>query len=92
MNIKIMAHVHYQKYAWQEKGEYRLASFKLDDSAERTYVGEQEIEIDIPEDYDPRAQQVAALEKQKQKVMADYHKSVMEINDRINKLLALEAA
>ena len=92
MNIKIMAQVHYQKYAWQEKGEYRLASFKLDDSAERTYVGEQEIEIDIPEDYDPRAQQVAALEKQKQKVMADYHKSVMEINERINKLLALEAA
>jgi hypothetical protein len=92
MNIKIMAHVHYQKYAWEEKGEYRLASFKLDDSAERTYVGEQEIEIDIPEDYDPRAQQVAALEALKKKVMADYHKSVMEINDRINKLLALEAA
>ena len=92
MKIKTTAHVHYQKYAWQEKGEYRLASFKLDDSAERTYVGEQEIDIDIPEDYDPRAQQIAALETQKQKVMADYQKSVMEINDRINKLLALEAA
>ena len=92
MKIKTTAHVHYQKYAWQEKGEYRLASFKLDDSAERTYVSEQEIEIDIPEDYDPRAQQIAALEALKQKVMADYHKSVMEINDRINKLLALEAA
>lgn len=92
MKIKTMAHVHYQKYAWQEKGEYRLASFKLDDSAERTHVGEQEIEIDIPDDYDPRAQQIAALEALKQKVMADYHKSVMEINDRINKLLALEAA
>ena len=92
MKIKTIAHVHYQKYAWQEKGEYRLASFKLDDSAERTYVSEQEIEIDIPEDYDPRAQQIAALEALKQKVMADYHKSVMEINDRINKLLALEAA
>ena len=92
MKIKTTAHVHYQKYAWQEKGEYRLASFKLDDSAERTYIGEQEIEIDVPEDYDPRAQQVAALEALKQKVMADYHKSVTEINDRINKILALEAA
>ena len=92
MKIKTTAHIHYQKYAWQEKGEYRLASFKLDDSAERTYVSEQEIEIDIPEDYDPRAQQVAALEALKQKVMADYHKSVTEINDRINKILALEAA
>jgi len=36
MNIKIMAHVHYQKYAWQESGEDRLAYFKLEDSAERT--------------------------------------------------------
>ena len=92
MKIKTIAHVHYQKYAWQEKGEYRLASFKLDDTAERTYVGEQEIDVDIPDDYDPRAQQIAALEALKQKVMADYQKSVMEINDRINKLLALEAA
>ena len=92
MKIKTTAHVHYQKYTWQEKGEYRLASFKLDDTAERTYVGEQEIDVDIPDDYDPRAQQIAALEALKQKVMADYQKSVMEINDRINKLLALEAA
>jgi len=92
MKIKTTAHVHYQKYAWQEKGEYRLASFKLDDSAERTYVGEQEFDIDIPDNYDPRAQQIAALEALKQKVMADYHKSVMEINERIGKLLALEAA
>ena len=92
MKIKTTAHVHYQKYAWQEKGEYRLASFKLDDTAERTYVGEQEIDVDIPDDYDPRAQQIAALEALKQKVMADYQKSVMDINERINKLLALEAA
>ena len=92
MKIKTTAHVHYQKYAWQEKGEYRLASFQMDDSAERTYIGQQEIEIEVPEDYDPRAQQIAALEALKHKVMADYHKSVMEINDRIGKLLALEAA
>ena len=44
----------------------------------------------MPDSYDPRAQQVAALEALKQKVMADYHKSVTEINDRISKLMALE--
>jgi hypothetical protein len=92
MKIKTTAHIHLQKYSWEEKGEYRLASFKMDDNENRTYVGEQEIEIEVPENYDPRAQQIAALEALKQKVMADYHKSVMEINDRINKLLALEAA
>ena len=92
MKIKTMAHIHLQKYSWEEKGEYRLASFKLDDNESRTYVGEQEIEIEVPDNYDPRAQQIAALEALKQKVMADYHKSVMEINERIGKLLALEAA
>jgi len=92
MKIKTIAHIHYQKYSWEEKGEYRVASFKLDDNENRTYVGEQEIEIEVPDNYDPRAQQIAALEALKQKVMADYHKSVMEINERIGKLLALEAA
>jgi len=92
MKIKTIAHIHFQKYSWEEKGEYRVASFKLDDNENRTYVGEQEIEIEVPDNYDPRAQQIAALEALKQKVMADYHKSVMEINDRIGKLLALEAA
>ena len=90
MKIKTTVHIHYQKYSWEEKADYRLASFRMDDTEHRTYVGEQEIEIDVPEDYDPRAQQIAALKEQAQKVMADYHKSIMEINDRISKLQALE--
>jgi len=44
----------------------------------------------VPDNYDPRAQQIIALEKQKQMVMADYQKTVTEINDRISKLQALE--
>jgi hypothetical protein len=44
----------------------------------------------VPEDYDPRAQQIAALEKQKQKVMADYQNTVTQINARISNLQALE--
>ena len=67
-----------------------MFSCQLDDTEDRTYVGPQDIEIDVPEDYDPRAQQIAALESIKQKVMADYQISVMSINDRISKLMALE--
>ena len=48
------------------------------------------MEIEVPENYDPRAQQIAALEKQKQRVMADFQKRVNEINERISKLSALE--
>ena len=90
MKIKTTVHVHFQKYSWQKEGKFQVYSCQLDDTEERTYVGPREIEIDVPEDYDPRAQQVAALEAMKQKVMADYQINVMAINDRISKLMALE--
>ena len=90
MKIKTTIHVHFQKHSWENEGKYIVFYCQLDDTKDRTYVGAQEIEIDIPDNYDPRAQQIAALEALKQKVMADYHKSVTEINDRISKLLALE--
>jgi hypothetical protein len=90
MKIKTAVHIHYIKYHFDVKGEFQVYSCKLDDAEHRTYVGEQEIEIEVPDNYDPRAQQIAALEKQRQKVMADYHKTVTEINDRINKLQAIE--
>ena len=90
MKIKTTIHIHYCKWDWEEKGEYLIFSYKFYDDDHRTYVCEQEIEIEVPDNYDPRAQQIAALEKQKQKVMADYQKSVNEINDRITKLQALE--
>lgn len=92
MKVKVKAHIHYLKWSWEDKGEFEVFSVKLDDDNHRTYVGEQEIEIEVPDDYDPRAQQIAALEKQKQKVMADYQKRVTEINERISNLQALEFA
>jgi hypothetical protein len=90
MKIQITAHIHFVKHSWETEGRFDLFSIKLEDTDYRTYVGEQEVEIEVPEDYDPRAQQIAALEKQKQKVMADFQKSVDEINERISKLLAVE--
>ena len=90
MKILTTIHVHYQKHSWETEGKFIVFYVQLDDTEDRTYVGPQEIEIEVPDSYDPRAQQVAALEALKQKVMADYHKSVTEINDRIGKLMALE--
>jgi hypothetical protein len=90
MKVKITAHIHHLKYSWDNEGKFEVFSFKLDDTDNRTYVGEQEIEVDVPDSYDPRAQQIAALEKHKQKVMADYQKMVTDINEKISKLQALE--
>ena len=90
MKIKTIAYIHYTKYSWEEEGEFRVDCIRLNDNEYHTFVGEQEVEIDVPDNYDPRPQKIAALEKQKQKVMADYQKSVTDINDRISKLMALE--
>jgi hypothetical protein len=90
MKIKIATHIHYVKWIWETEGRFELYCCQLADDEHRTYVCAQEIEIDVPENYDPRAQQIAALEKQKQKAMANFQKSVDEINEKISKLQALE--
>jgi hypothetical protein len=91
MKIKTTVHIHYIKYHFDEKGEFQVFSCQLNDGSHRTYVGEQEIEIEVPDNYDPRAQQIAALEAEKKKVMAEYQKTVTEITERINKLQAIAA-
>ena len=89
MKIKTTVHIHYSKYEWEKEGEYLVYSNKLDDTEYRTYICKQEIEIEVPDNFDPRGKQIAALEKEKQKVMADYQKTVTEINNRINNLKAI---
>jgi len=90
MKVKTTVHIFYNQFSWQNEGDYTVYSCKLEDNESRTYVGEQEIEIEVPDDYDPCAQKIAALEKHKLKVMADYQKTVTEINERISKLQAIE--
>ncbi len=92
MKVKKTVHIFCTQYSWEVKPQFSVYSVKLGDSEHQTYVGEQEIEIDVPDDYDPRAQKIAALEQHKQKVMADYQKTVTEINARISKLQAIECS
>ena len=91
MKIKTTIHIYYSKYSFEEKGLYLVFYAKVNDDENRTYVGAQEIEIEVPDHSDPRAQQIEALEKEKQKVMADYQKTVTDINNRINNLKAITA-
>ena len=90
MKIKLTAFLHFRKYAWQKDGEYQIFYARLPDDDTLSYVCEQEVEIEVPDDYDPRAQQIAALEEKKLEVMAHYQKTVTDINERISKLQALE--
>lgn len=90
MKLKLTAFLHFRKYAWQKDGEYQIFYARLPDDDTLSYVCEQEVEIEVPDDYDPRAQQISALEEKKLEVMAHYQKTVTDINERISKLQALE--
>jgi len=90
MKVKVTVYIFYTEYPWEKKGEYLVMYAKIDDDEYRTFVCEQEIEIEVPDNYDPRAQKIAALEAQKLKIMAEYQKTVTEINARISKLQAIE--
>jgi uncharacterized iron-regulated membrane protein len=89
MKIKTTLHIHCVKYSWEEEAEYQVYSCALPDSEHRVYVGEQEMEIEVPDDFDPRAKQIAALQRERGKAMADYQKTVDDINERISKLQAI---
>lgn len=89
MKITITMHLHYLKYQWDEKGEYQLFTYQIENE-DRVYVGQREIEVEVPDDYDPRAQQIEFLQQRKKEVMAEFQVTLTEIEGKISKLQALE--
>lgn len=90
MKIKTTVHIHHEQYFFEEHGAFAVYKYKLDDMEHRTYVCSQEIEIDVPDNYDPRAQKIAALQAQATKEAADYQNTVTDIQRRIAELQAIE--
>jgi hypothetical protein len=90
MKIKTTVHVYYSKFANDYKGGFQALCFKTPDDDYRVWVNEQDVEIEVPNDYDPRQSQISALEARKAKALADYQKTVADINVQISKYQALE--
>ena len=62
---------------------------KVDEDANRVYIGPQEVTVDIPDDFDPVPKQVAALEAEKLAALETYQQTVATINKRLSELQAL---
>jgi hypothetical protein len=90
MKVKTTVYIHHVQWSYEKIGTFQIFSVKLNDTDYRTYVGEQEIEIEVPDNYDPTAQQLAALQKEKEKAQEEFSKKVASINERISKLQAIE--
>lgn len=48
-----------------------------------------EIELEVPDNFDPRPQQIEVLQEKKQHAMAEYQKTITEIDHNISKLQAI---
>lgn len=75
----------YRDKAWQP--DWR--PYKPEDTEECIFIGEQELAIEVPDNFDPRPIQVAALEAQKRDLQAKFAAAVTELNTRISKLQAI---
>ena len=53
-------------------------------------IGERSVEVDIPDDFDPRQQKIELLQKEKDRISAAFAKRCSEIQEQINRLYALD--
>jgi hypothetical protein len=96
MKRTINCYVTFRPPRWKDgKPEIDLYTFdprKYESSADVAVVREMPIEIEVPDDFDPRPQLVANLEAAKLKARAEFAAKVTEIDRRISELLCLEMA
>lgn len=72
----------FQFWPWDPRGDKGCK--------DKVFVAEHAAEIDVPENFDPRPQQVAQLVAQKEEARKQFAALCTEIDRRINKLQALE--
>lgn len=77
------------KQGYKDTDEWSLFSV---DMSEYGYVlvGKQQIEFDVPDDFNPVPIQVAMLKAEKEKAMEEFNLRVARINEQISKLTCLE--
>jgi hypothetical protein len=90
MKVKTTLYIYLTQYDWEDQPRYDAFTFESTGFNYQTFICKQEVELEIPDNFDPRPQKIAALEDKKLKVMAEHENTIKKINDRISKLKALE--
>jgi hypothetical protein len=73
----------------KEVWEPELWPCKVDENSERVYIGEHAFAVEIPDGFDPVPGQVAALRQKQAEALELYQRTVAQINERLQKLLAI---
>lgn len=91
MKTTIKACVHWQQYSWEESGKYVVYACDMTSSGpERVFISEQEIEVEVPDNFDPRPKQVEILRSAKSALLAKAHVQAENIEEQIQRLLCIE--
>lgn len=90
--VQIEAYVTWVKYEWHDEPKYTL---NPDDMSvcgpEYVPIRKQTFEVEIPDDFDPRPQQINSLRKQQEQILAEATAKATNIEEQIQRLLCLEA-
>lgn len=92
MKVIVKAFLHWEHSTWEEKPQFRFWPNDMSglNDARRQFISAHEVEVEIPDDFDPVTGIVKALKAQKQQVLADAHVKANQIEDEIQKLLCIE--
>ena len=91
--MKATFYVFFAQYDWEEVGKLIFWHVKVPETSDRVFI--REIELDIPDVGLPTRDQMArikvtALESERQAILAETHRKVQVIDDKIRQLSAIE--
>ena len=89
MKVTVKGWLYQVQHSWETEPSYRILS--IDNYAYGDYSKIQEVcvDIDIPDDFDPRPAKIAALQKVKTDLQADFGAKMNHIDRQIADLLAI---
>jgi hypothetical protein len=87
MQLTIKGHIYAMQNPWETKPNFTFFDFPASDWVP---VMAHEITVEIPDTFDIRPGLVSNLEREKEKLSREFNAKVMEINQEIQSLLAIE--
>lgn len=92
MKTVITQHLYWHKWDWEEKG-----AFCIDKSDSLAKIGPEyvliraiDVEIEVPDDFDPRPHQIATLREKQKEIRAESEAKLNNIEEQIQRLQCLE--
>lgn len=81
----------WRRAAWMDRPEVGFLTFDPREvGSDYVVIRPHSFEVEVPDDFDPRPAQVAALREKREKAAATFSAYVAEIDASISKLLAIE--